>query len=38
MARRNAIRAAVSMKIASSDSLLVLANNYLKALHFLLFR
>ena len=36
MARRNAIR--VSMKIASSDSLLVLANNYLKALHFLLFR
>ncbi|AWS00339.1 RNA-guided endonuclease TnpB family protein [Metallosphaera hakonensis] len=38
MARRGeAIRATVSMKIALSDSLLTLVNNYVKALHFTLF-
>jgi hypothetical protein len=38
MARRaKAIRATVSMKIALSDSLLVLMNNYVKALRFTLF-
>jgi hypothetical protein len=38
MARRvKAIRATVSMKIALSDSLLVLVNNYVKALRFTLF-
>ncbi|MFP3203629.1 MAG: transposase, partial [Sulfolobus sp.] len=39
MARRDnkAIRATVSMKIALSDSLLVLVNNYVKALRFTLF-
>jgi len=39
MARRGnkAIRATVSMKIAVSDSLLVLVNNYVKALRFTLF-
>ena len=38
MARRvKAIRATVSMKIAVSDSLLVLVNNYVKALRFILF-
>ncbi|WP_088912491.1 RNA-guided endonuclease TnpB family protein [Sulfolobus acidocaldarius] len=39
MARRGnkAIRATVSMKIALSDSLLVLVNNYVKALRFTLF-
>jgi hypothetical protein len=38
MARRvEAIRATVSMKIAVSDSLLVLVNNYVKALRFTLF-
>jgi len=39
MARRGnkAIRATVSMKIAVSDSLLALVNNYVKALRFTLF-
>jgi hypothetical protein len=38
MARRvKAIRATVSMKIALSDSLLALVNNYVKALRFTLF-
>ncbi|BBG22900.1 hypothetical protein IC006_0184 [Sulfuracidifex tepidarius] len=38
MARRiKAIRAAVSMKIALSDSLLALVNDYVKALRFSLF-
>jgi len=38
MARRvNAIRATVSMKIALSDPLLALVNNYVKALPFTLF-
>jgi|ECHnycMinimDraft_1075156.scaffolds.fasta_scaffold00047_5 hypothetical protein len=37
MAGRNAIRAAVSMEIAPSDSLLALANNHLKALRSVLF-
>jgi len=38
MARRvKAIRATVSIKIALSDSLLVLVNNYVKALRFTLF-
>jgi hypothetical protein len=39
MARRGnkAIRATVSMKIAVSDSLLALVNNYVKALRFILF-
>jgi hypothetical protein len=38
MARRvNAIRAIVSMKIALSDPLLALVNNYVKALPFTLF-
>jgi putative transposase len=39
MARRGnkAIRATVSMKIALSDSLLALVNNYVKALRFTLF-
>ena len=38
MARRvKAIRAAVSMKIALSEPLLVLVNNYVKALRFTLF-
>ncbi len=39
MARRGnkAIRATVSMKIALSEPLLVLVNNYVKALRFILF-
>jgi putative transposase len=38
MARRvNAIRATVSMKIALSDPLLALVNNYVKTLPFTLF-
>ncbi len=39
MARRGskAIRATISMKIAVSDSLLALVNNYVKALRFTLF-
>jgi len=38
MARRvKAIRATVSMKIALSDSLLALVNNYVKAFRFTLF-
>jgi hypothetical protein len=39
MARRGnkAIRATVSMKIALSEPLLVLVNNYVEALHFVLF-
>jgi len=35
--RVKAIRATVSMKIALSEPLLVLVNNYIKALHFALF-
>jgi putative transposase len=34
---KKAIRATVSMKIALSDPLLALVNNYLKALRFALF-
>ncbi len=38
MARRvKAIRAAVSMKIAPSEPLLILVNNYVKAIRFALF-
>jgi putative transposase len=38
MARRvKAIRAAVSMKIAPSEPLLILVNNYVRALRFTLF-
>jgi len=39
MARRvKAIRATVSMKIALSEPLLVLVNNYVRAIRFALFR